>query len=139
MTGRPRLDAALIAAAAFLAGVVLVVVLKGVNHDRTTTVTQRVAGPTTTRTETRTQTRTVQSPPPPAELDGGVSVPDVVGRRLDEARAALSDAGLENDIVSGGGAFGPVDDSAWVVTDQDPSGGSGAQEGDTVDLAIERP
>ncbi len=135
MTERPRLDAALIAAGGFLVGVLLVVVLQGVNHDQTRTITRSAAGPTTTRTETRTETRTVQATP----VDSGVSVPDVTGQRLDEARQALGDAGLDDSIVSGGGALGPIDDSAWVVVDQDPPGGSDAQQGDTIDLSIERP
>ena len=142
MTGSPRLGQALIAAAGFLAGVVLVVVLQGVNHDHTRTVTRHVTGPTTTQTQTQTRTETkteTVTAPDQSNPDDAVTVPDVTGLRLDEAKRILGQAGLDNDIVEGGGAFGPVDDSSWVVVDQDPPGGSEASNGDTVDLSIERP
>lgn len=132
MSRRPGpswLAAALLAAAGFLAGVILVVALRGVEHDHVRTQTR--AGPTVTRDApavTAARGRPAQGDP----------VPDVVGRPLDEARAALEDAGLQADIASGGGLFGPLVDAQWMVVDQDPAGGSDAPGDATVALAIRR-
>lgn len=57
--------------------------------------------------------------------------PDVVGERLDIAKKELRDAGYSA-RVSGGGVFGVVVDSNWVVCSQQPP------DGDRVDVNVDR-
>lgn len=119
--GPSWLTATLLAAAGFLAGVVLVVAIRGIEHDRVRTVTETRAGPTVTVPAT-----------------SGDAVPDVVGAALDDARDRLERAGFEVKIASGGGLFGPVVDSDWEVVDQRPAAGTDAEPGSAVGLDIER-
>jgi len=122
-------------AGAFLAGILLVVAARGVNHDppaRTTTVTKTVAGPTVTLPG---RTTTV---PAGSSQAGEGPVPDVVGAQLDEAKSQLGDAGYDTEITSGGGLLGPIDDSTWTVIGQDPPAGEPLARGETVGLDIER-
>lgn len=118
-----RLRAGVVAAAAFLAGVVLVVAVRGVEHDkvRGRTVTETVAGPSSTITVAR-----------------GDEVPDVTGKPLDVAKGRLADAGFDVEIASGGGLLGPIVDSDWVVTAQSPQAGEHADSGAAVALDIDR-
>lgn len=62
-------------------------------------------------------------------------VPDVVGERLDAAIDDVEDAGFETEVL-GGGAFGVIDESGWLVCDQDP--GAGSAEADVVELTVDR-
>jgi hypothetical protein len=114
------LPVALGAAGGFLAGVLLVIAL---------------GGPTST-------TRTVTVPPTASTPKGGTVitttvVPDVVGERLDIAKQRVRRAGFLVD-VSGGGAFGVIQDDNWQVVAQEPGGGNTVERGSTVTLDIER-
>lgn len=106
------LGLALAIAGGFLAGVLLVAILGGaqpVYKDRTLTVAARQAG---------------------------TAVPALRGVRLDHALDSLSSVGLKAD-VQGGGLFGVVDESSWVVSGQNPSAGARLRPGDTVTLQID--
>ncbi|WP_166391194.1 hypothetical protein [Nocardioides ochotonae] len=49
-------------------------------------------------------------------------MPDVVSARLDVALSDIERAGFEDEVeVIGGGMFGVVDESNWVVCEQEPS------------------
>jgi hypothetical protein len=51
-------------------------------------------------------------------------MPDVVGDKLDSAQTAIKDAGFDDDVeVDGGGIFGVIDESNWVVCEQSPKAG----------------
>jgi hypothetical protein len=51
-------------------------------------------------------------------------MPDVTGDKLDAAQTAIQDAGFDEDVeVEGGGLFGVLDESNWVVCDQSPKAG----------------
>jgi hypothetical protein len=100
-------------AAGFLAGVLLIAILGGaqpVYKERTLTVSSR---PT------------------------GTAVPTLQGERLDRALDELQRGGLKGD-VQGGGLFGVLDETNWVVTGQDPSPGARLRQGDTVRVQIDR-
>jgi hypothetical protein len=62
-------------------------------------------------------------------------VPDLIAQRLDVAESALDDLGIAYDEI-GGGTFGVVDASAWVVCDQQPKPGGIA---DSLKLIVARP
>src|SRR4051812_2836092 len=51
--------------------------------------------------------------------------PKVVGERLDVAKSDLKQAGVVDDDIEivGGGTFGVVDESNWVVCEQQPGAG----------------
>jgi len=54
--------------------------------------------------------------------DKNAVMPDVTGKKLDVAANAIKDAGFEDEVkVSGGGAFGVVQESNWEVCDQSPA------------------
>jgi beta-lactam-binding protein with PASTA domain len=61
-------------------------------------------------------------------------VPDVRGERLDVAERHLEDAGLDAEPI-GGGTFGIVVRSNWVVCDQEPEPG---EEASRVRLIVDR-
>ena len=108
-----RLNVAIVAAGAFLAGVLLVAILGGaqpVYKERTISV---------------------------AAQPQGTAVPALVGRRLDDALDRLETAGLKAE-VDGGGVFGIVEEGNWRVVEQDPSRGARLRQGDTVTLHVER-
>lgn len=55
---------------------------------------------------------------------GAVSMPDVVGKRLDVAISDVKRAGIDDKIeVVGGGMFGILDKSNWTVCSQEPENG----------------
>jgi beta-lactam-binding protein with PASTA domain len=68
---------------------------------------------------------------------GGSSepVPDVVGERLDVAKSEVSDAGYDTEEL-GGGTFGIVDESNWIVCETRPA--AGASDAGAVKLIVER-
>ena len=116
---RPRerrfgpLGMALAGAGGFLAGVLLIAILGGVQpvyKERTITVASRPQG---------------------------TAVPSLVGVRLDRALDRLESAGLKGD-VQGGGLFGVLDETGWTVVGQDPSAGARLHRGDTVRLDVGR-
>jgi hypothetical protein len=117
-----RLGVALVAAAAFLGGVLLTAVLgvEDVVHERTVT-------------------RTVHD----AATGGGGSqgsgsaVPDVVGESLDQAQDDLDQAGFDTQ-VEGGGVLGVIIAANWIVIGQDPPAGHQLEPGGTVVLEIQR-
>ncbi|GAA1465154.1 PASTA domain-containing protein [Microbacterium thalassium] len=52
-------------------------------------------------------------------------MPEVVGKQLDVAKSDIERAGFGDDIeVVGGGIFGVLDDSNWVVCEQEPAAGA---------------
>ena len=66
-----------------------------------------------------------------------VTVPSLVGMRLDHATAALSDASLDRRI-DGGGLFGVLDDTAWTVCATTPDEGTAVAPGDVVVVHVDR-
>lgn len=123
--GGARLNYALVAAAGFLAGIVLVAALGGPST-QVRTVTVRPA--TTQAGTTTTGGRIVAS----------TTVPDVIGDRLDIAKQRVRRAGFVVD-QSGGGLLGVLRDHNWQVVAEDPTAGTSLQLGSTVTLDIERP
>jgi PASTA domain len=119
----PRLNYALVAAAGFLAGIVLIAALGGpATKVRTVTVPAPGAGTTTTG----------------GRIVASTTVPDVIGDRLDIAKQRVRRAGF---VVrqSGGGLLGVIRDHDWQVVASDPTAGTSLQLGSTVTLDIERP
>jgi hypothetical protein len=54
-----------------------------------------------------------------------VTMPDVVGQRLDVALSDVERAGIDDKVeVLGGGMFGVVDESNWTVCTQEPENGT---------------
>lgn len=54
-----------------------------------------------------------------------MTMPDVVGKRLDVAISDVERAGFDDDVeVLGGGTFGILDKSNWTVCSQQPEGGT---------------
>ena len=100
-------------AAGFLLGVVVLVVARGVVHDKVHT-----------RTHTIVRTRTVIAEP---------KVPNVVGMTLDDASDTLSAHGYSVD-PHGGGFFGP--DGGDTVQSQDPQAGAVVGGGATIRLDV---
>ena len=66
-----------------------------------------------------------------------VTVPSIVGERLDVARVHLSDAGLGARII-GGGTFGVVVEENWTVCATEPGAGGPAEKGDRVRVIVDR-
>ena len=53
------------------------------------------------------------------------TMPDVVGKRLDVAISDVERAGFDDDVeVLGGGTFGIVDESNWLVCSKEPADGT---------------
>jgi hypothetical protein len=81
------------------------------------------------------QTVAASEPEPEPESEPAApapsAAPDVVGQRLDVAKAELRSAGYSA-RVSGGGVFGIVVDRNWVVCAQEPP------SGDRVDINVDR-
>jgi hypothetical protein len=69
--------------------------------------------------------------------DGFVVVPSLVGMRLDDASAALANANLSREI-DGGGLFGVLDDTAWMVCDTTPEAGTEVAPGEVVVVHVDR-
>ena len=52
------------------------------------------------------------------------AMPDVTGKRLDVAKKDIKSAGIDESVkVDGGGIFGVIDDSNWIVCSQSPAAG----------------
>jgi hypothetical protein len=66
-----------------------------------------------------------------------VTMPDVVGKRLDVAISDVKRAGIDDKVeVLGGGVFGVVDESNWTVCSQEP--GNGTEAPSAPRLTVER-
>lgn len=66
-----------------------------------------------------------------------VTMPDVLGKRLDVAISDVKRAGIDDDVeVLGGGLFGVVDESNWTVCSQEP--GNGTEVSSAPRLTVER-
>jgi beta-lactam-binding protein with PASTA domain len=102
------LTLAITGAAGFLLGVVVLVLARGVVHDKT-------------HTTTITRTRTVLVTP---------EVPDVVGQTLGQAKETLTAKGYRVTVTGGGFFREPSDDD--TVNSQDPPGGATVGGGATV-------
>jgi hypothetical protein len=64
-------------------------------------------------------------------------MPDVVGKKLDAAKADIKSAGVEGDVdVEGGGVFGVIQESNWLVCAQSPD--AGAATTGTPTLTVDR-
>lgn len=76
--------------------------------------------------------------PPSAEATAVLSMPDVVGERLDVAYSDLEALGVVKDDVEilGGGTFGVVNEENWTVCEQRPEAGSERLAG--VRLVVDR-
>jgi serine/threonine protein kinase len=68
----------------------------------------------------------------------GITVPSLVGQRLDVAERRLDDMGLHS-TEEGGGLFGVVIPSDWEVCQASPPADSNVRPGYTVQLLIDRP
>lgn len=67
----------------------------------------------------------------------GITMPDVIGKRLDVALSDIERAGFSADVeVVGGGTFGVIDESNWLVCEQVPAAGLAVS--DPPRLAVER-
>lgn len=74
-----------------------------------------------------------------AGCSGGdpITMPDVVGTKLDAAKSDVQKAGFEDDVeVDGGGMFGIVVESNWTVCSQEPA--SGEDITDAPQLTVDR-
>ena len=72
-----------------------------------------------------------------AAVASQVTIPSLVGERLDVARDELRGAGLRAKIL-GGGTFGVVVESNWTVCETRPGGGGQAKKGDRITLVVDR-
>jgi hypothetical protein len=66
-----------------------------------------------------------------------ITVPDVLGGRLDRVHHYLDNLGIKHD-TSGGGLLGILDDSAWMVCASSPAAGARVTPDQTVKLFAER-
>lgn len=126
-----------LAGVALVAGAVAVASCGG-NGGNTTVIKKQAPAETTTVT-TPSKPSAPSSPPssePQEEASGG-DVPDVVHERLDVATRKVKEAGYAKRWV-GGGVFGIVVPSNWVVCEQDPAAGTSAPPGTVVDLIVDR-
>jgi hypothetical protein len=71
---------------------------------------------------------TASSTPPATQAPAVVAMPEVTGAQLDVALSDLARFGIpEEDVeIVGGGTFGVVNESAWLVCSQDPAAGEEA-------------
>ena len=96
---------------------------------------------TVARTETAIEvaaTSATEPAPPPATTEAAVTVvPQLTGVRLDEATALLREAHLQRE-VKGGGVFGVLDDSAWVVCKSKPREGEVVALDSVVSVQVKR-
>ena len=74
--------------------------------------------------------------------DGGnqgddMTLPSLVGMRLDEATSVLDERGLHRE-VDGGGLFGVLDDSGWTVCATTPEAGADVVPDDVVIVHVDR-
>ena len=99
------------------------------------------AAPNTVVTIIRTEqaptptTQTTPSPKPAPTRASAVTLPDVVGQRLDVAELHLDDLHIRYREV-GGGTFGIVVASNWTVCEQEPA--AGASNPGRVNLIVDR-
>jgi hypothetical protein len=95
----------------------------------------RAAPTSVTVTLAQTATETMTRPATTAE--SGVPVPPLVGQRLDEASAMLQQARLRRE-VDGGGVFGVLDESAWMVCSTTPAAGDRVERDAVVVVHVDR-
>jgi serine/threonine protein kinase len=74
----------------------------------------------------------------PAPGPSGIAVPSLVGQPLDAAERRLDDLGLHS-TEEGGGIFGVLIRTDWVVCATSPAAGTTVRRGTTVRLLIDRP
>lgn len=118
--GAPALGVA--AGCGALAGVILALALNGGGAREVATFTRTVS-PRTTSTGIR--------------LISTASVPEVVGSRLDRARATLGAAGF-GAVIEGSAPPAAPDEPRWVVSAENPKGGRSKPVGTVVRLRIVR-
>jgi len=75
---------------------------------------------------------------PAVTAPSGITVPSLVGQPLDVAEQHLDDLGLQAS-EEGGGIFGVLVPSDWIVCETSPQAGSAVDPGSTVRLRIDRP
>ena len=88
---------------------------------------------TVTVAQTTVRTATV----PATTEESGVLVPDLVGLALDEASAELGRSDLDRE-VDGGGLFGVLDESGWLVCSTTPEAGERVELPATVVVHVDR-
>jgi eukaryotic-like serine/threonine-protein kinase len=69
-------------------------------------------------------------------VSNAVTVPQLVNRRVEEARDILKGLGLQLDVVGFGGGRGNRDDDNRRIAFQQPNAGSRVQKGSTVQVAV---
>jgi hypothetical protein len=117
-----------------LVGVATLTALAGCNSDKSQVksgrleVTTTSAAPTTTQPATTATTARTTTTEAPTTTTAAArrQMPNVLSQRLDVAKTHLGDAGyLDSEIqIVGGGTFGVINSSAWVVCSQEPKAGS---------------
>jgi hypothetical protein len=117
----------------------------GSSGDTTTVIEKQTAAPTKTVTVQSDSPKTVASPAPAPSSSGSSSsgssassnhaVPSLTGERLDVAEDKLSRAGLRYKEI-GGGTFGIVVKSNWIVCQTEPA--AGAHTSGRVRLVVDR-
>ncbi len=93
----------------------------------------RHAAPSPSKRTVAPARSTVTTAPAPPRL----VVPNLIGVRLDRAKATLDGSGLRHQ-VKGGGVFGVLDDTNWVVCSTEPSPSSRVEPGRKVALHVDR-
>jgi hypothetical protein len=93
--------------------------------------------PRTSATGAVTPTGTPSATPTPTQQPTGVSVPDVVGKLLPEARKAIFAASLREVVTDRSPrGRGPLSDSNWTVVATEPAAGTQAPKGRKVTLFV---
>jgi hypothetical protein len=109
-----------------------------VTRGRTVAQLQAAAAQNRARQASQAAARAQRNAQARARASAPVSVPSVVGERLDVAESDLQSAGL-NFKELGGGAFGIVVKANWKVCQSRPSPGSSIPQHGSVTLIVDRP
>jgi beta-lactam-binding protein with PASTA domain len=84
---------------------------------------------------------TVEPQAPPSPVVAAITVPDLVGKRLSQARAILDDAGLTNIGTTDATGKGRIiiEPKNWIVKTQHPVAGSKISRTEKVQLDVSKP
>ena len=125
-----------IVAGGFLLGVLVALLVVGVDGDDGDKKSPRPITVTRTETVTTETTETVTQTNPTTTTGQSGTVPDVIGESADDAEQALRDAGYEVD-PDNASVVCFVDPASCAVTDQDPEGGTRLTKGETVTIVLD--